>query len=100
MTTPVGGPVKLTVANVTKEAALLFVEGDNGKLVFSRKVPAGEAVDVETAAGQRWVAIFAERPAGESHVADAAGAPWLLRTGPANEDKMPRAVGTNPTVRY
>jgi hypothetical protein len=70
--------VKLTVANVTKEAALLFTEGENGKLVFNRKIPAGEAVDVETTAGKRWVAVFADNPAGETHVA-ASNTPWLLR---------------------
>ena len=72
--------MKLTVANVTKEPALLFYEGDNGKLVFDRKVPAGEAVDVETATGKRWVAIFADNPSGETRVASDSSAPWLLRS--------------------
>jgi hypothetical protein len=94
---PAAGPVKLTVANVTKEPALLFSEGENGKLVFSRKVPAGEAVDVETTAGKRWVAVFAERPAGEAHLA-AGDKPWLLRPATRDEAKMPAAGVSN--TRY
>jgi hypothetical protein len=72
-------PVKLTVANVTKEPALLFSVGDGGKLVFSRKVPAGEAVDVKSSIGQRWVAVFAEKPAGDTFTAEKVEATWLLR---------------------
>jgi hypothetical protein len=75
--------VKLTVANVTKEPALLFTEGDNGKLVFERKVPAGEAVDLTTTTGKRWVAIFTDNPASETYVVSG-NSPWLLR--PANEE--------------
>jgi hypothetical protein len=88
------GPVKLTVANVTKEPALLFSEGENGKLNFHRKMPAGEAVDVETTAGKRWVAVFAENPAGETHVAATADAPWLLR--PAGREPAKAAAAANP----
>jgi hypothetical protein len=88
------GTVKLTVANVTKEPALLFSEGENGKLNFHRKVPAGEAVDVETTAGKRWVAVFAENPAGETHVAATADAPWLLR--PASREPTKAAAAANP----
>jgi hypothetical protein len=96
-TPPAGsGPVKLTVANVTKEPALLFSEGENGKLVFHRKVPAGEAVDVETTAGKRWVAVFADNPAGEAHVAATADAPWLLR--PAGREPMKTAAAVTPVA--
>jgi hypothetical protein len=76
--------VKLTVANVTPELALLFSE-ENGKLVFSRKVPAGEAVDVETTTGKRWVAVFVEHPASETYTVTGS-TPWLLR--PTNPDLM------------
>jgi len=88
-------PVKLTVANVTKEPALLFSEGDNGKLVFHRKIPAGEAVDVETATGKRWVAVFAENPSGETCVVAANNAPWLLRSASREPAKATTsAIGT------
>jgi hypothetical protein len=70
--------VKLTVANVTQDNVLLFYEGENGKLVFSQKVPYGEAVDVETTTGKRWVAIFIMNPASETHVVTDS-VPWLLR---------------------
>jgi hypothetical protein len=72
-------PVKLTVANVRKEEALLFTLAANGKLTFVKKVPAGEAVDVEASTGQRWVAVFTDRPAGESFVTTQVAENWLLR---------------------
>jgi hypothetical protein len=88
-------PFKLAVANVTKELALLFVEGDDGKLVFKQKVPEGEAVDVETTAGKRWVAVFAaEPPSGETWVAAPDKATWLLRPAARKEappEPTPRA---------
>jgi hypothetical protein len=78
--------VKLTVANVTKEEALLFSEGDNGKFVFSQKVPAGEAVDVKTAPGKRWSAVWGTEtvfPHGATfrvpNNATTDDIPWLLR---------------------
>jgi hypothetical protein len=85
--------VKLTVANVAKEPALLFAEAEQGKLVFHRKIPAGEAVDVETTTGKRWVAVFADNPAGETHVATAGGTAWLLR--PAGREPMKAATAVN-----
>jgi hypothetical protein len=90
-------PVKLTVANVTKEPALLFSEGENGKLVFHRKVPAGEAVDVDTAAGKRWVAVFAENPSGETCIVAANHSPWLLRS--ASGAPMKAVLSADPPIR-
>jgi Glycine zipper len=72
-------PVKLAIANVAKEPALLFLQSEGGQLTFERKVPAGEAVDVETPIGQRWVAIFADNPASENYVAAPDKTIWLLR---------------------
>ena len=74
--------VKLTVANVRKEPALLFTIGDDSKLTFVQKVPAGEAVDVQTNSGQSWVAVFMERPGGEIFKPSQAKETWLLRAEP------------------
>lgn len=62
------GTVKFAVANVKRDAALLFRQDEGGKLTFVRKVAAGEAVDVESRAGYRWYAIFADKPAGITFV--------------------------------
>jgi hypothetical protein len=75
-------PMKLAIANVAKEPALLFLQSEGGQLTFERKVPAGEAVDVETTARQRWVAIFAENPSSENYVAAPDKTTWLLRGAP------------------
>jgi hypothetical protein len=70
---------KFTIANVKKEAALLFTEGEGGKLTFVRKVPAGEAVDLESAAGTRWIAVFSDKPAGTMFTVGKPGDVVLLR---------------------
>jgi hypothetical protein len=72
-------PIKLTATNVHKETAVLFTVGEKGKLTFVQKLPPGEAVDLKTSAGQQWLAVFPENPAGETFTADKAGAIWLLR---------------------
>ena len=77
--TPPPGAIKLTVVNVHKEPALLFTIDDAGKLTFKQKLPEGEAVDVQTVKGQRWIAIFSEKPAGDSYTVSQADAIWLLR---------------------
>jgi hypothetical protein len=78
--TPRKASGKLTVANVRKEAALLFRMTEDGKLSFVRKLPPGEAVDVEAEnQGHRWVAVFPDNPAGESFDPSGAEAVWLLR---------------------
>ena len=71
--------VKLTIANVRKETALLFTIGDNGKLTFVQKVPPGEAIDVQTVSGQSWIAVFADKPAGEAFKPSKATETWSLR---------------------
>jgi hypothetical protein len=78
---PVAVPaaVKLSVANVKKEEALLFFVTPDCKLTFARKVAPGEAVDVQATPGQRWIAVFADRPAGDSFAVPGADAVWLLR---------------------
>jgi hypothetical protein len=79
---PVAPPApvaKFTVANVKKEPALLFTEGEGGKLTFVRKVPAGEAVDLDTSSGCRWIAVFSDKPAGTAFTVGKPGEVVLLR---------------------
>jgi hypothetical protein len=91
---PASGPIKLAIGNVSKEAALLFQEGDGGKLTFQKKVPPGEAIDVETTPGQRWVAVFADNPAGQTYVATPDKTTWLLRGAPRKEADTPPVTNT------
>jgi hypothetical protein len=74
--------VKFTVANVRKETAVLFVMDDNGNMSFAAKVPAGEAVDLQSTSAQRWIAVFTDNPAAESFVVKEGNATWLLRPPP------------------
>jgi hypothetical protein len=76
---PAKNVMKLTVANVRTEAALLFAMGDGNDLTFVRKVPAGEAVDVEATVGQRLVAVFTDNPGSMSFVPSGKDTTWLLR---------------------
>lgn len=74
--------VKLTVANVRKEEALIFEMEAGNKLTFVQKVPAGSAVDVKTTTNKQLVAIFADKPAGQWYSVWPAPQPdavWLLR---------------------
>jgi hypothetical protein len=75
----VAEPVKLTVANVRKETALLFEMDRDGKLSFVQKLPAGEAVDVKTIATRRLIALFPDKAVGESFEATTSATIWLLR---------------------
>jgi hypothetical protein len=86
-------PVKLAIGNLSKEPALLFLEAEGGKLTFQKKVPPGEAIDVETTPGQRWIAIFADNPVGETFVTATDKTTWLLRCAPL---KAPRSVTLSP----
>jgi hypothetical protein len=86
----VEGTRKFTVANVRKEPALLFKEGKGGKLIFVRKVPVGEAVDLETPVNLYWFAVFVEKPGGESFTPDSSGAVWLLREPKDDKDAADR----------
>ncbi len=81
-------PVKLSVANVRKETALLFTMADDGKLTFVQKVPAGEAVDVQTTSGQRWTEIYTDNPAAEYYTA-ATGRRRLAAPSGAAEMALP-----------
>jgi hypothetical protein len=69
---------KLTVANVLKEEAMLFLVTKDG-LTFVRKLPHGEAADLEARVGQRYAAVFASAPHQVGHEVKAAGETWLLR---------------------
>jgi hypothetical protein len=91
---PAPGPIKLAIGNVSKEAALLFLEGEGGKLTFQKKVPAGEAIDVETTPGQRWVAVFADNPAGQTYMATPDKTTWLLRGASRKETDTPPVRNT------
>jgi hypothetical protein len=71
--------IKLAVANVRKESALLFEMDKDGKMTFLQKVPAGEAVDIKTAPARRLIAIFSDNTAGESLDTSATTTTWLLR---------------------
>jgi len=73
--------MKLTVANVRKEAAQLFEMAEDGKMRFVQKLAAGEAVDVKTSSDKRLVAVFGE--SAESHDPRDAKGVWLLRPGTA-----------------
>src|SRR4051812_6889519 len=74
------GEMKLTVANVRGDAAVLFTMSADGKLKYVRRVPTGEAVDLDTAEGVRWVAVFAgEVPGSEQVTASARDPKWILR---------------------
>jgi hypothetical protein len=71
--------VKLTVANVRKEPALLFEMEGAGKMTFVTKLAPGEATDVKASSSKRWVAVFPDMKAGETYSAPQADAVWLLR---------------------
>jgi hypothetical protein len=86
--------IKLTIANVRKETALLFKMQDGGALEFVQRLPQGEVVDVQTTTVQRWIAVFADQPAGESHVAAQADSVWLLRS--PTPTPMPTPVPLQP----
>jgi hypothetical protein len=53
-------PVKvtMTIANVCSKEALLYTINEKCELVFDRRIPAGEAVEVLTPPGKRWVAVY------------------------------------------
>jgi hypothetical protein len=74
-------PGKLTVANVLKEEAMLFLVTKDG-LTFVRKLPHGEAADLDATAGQRYAAVFASAPYQVGHEVKAAGETWVLRVTP------------------
>lgn len=73
--------MKLTVANVRKEAAQLFEMAEDGKMRFVQKLAAGEAIDVKTSSDKRLVAVFGE--SAESHDPREAKGVWLLRPATA-----------------
>ncbi len=76
---PPSPPGKLTVANVRKEAVVLFSVDAQGELSFVRKLPAGEAADVQTVLGTRWLAVFLSEPYRVKYVVSQYDAVWLLR---------------------
>jgi hypothetical protein len=88
---PSPAKVKLEIANVRGEAALLFVL-DGGQLTFKSKLPHGEGVDLDAVPGQRWVAVFSDKPGSLSFTVTPGKPSWVLRkadapaccTAPAN----------------
>ncbi len=72
--------VRLSIANVRKEPAMLFKMMDGGKMEFVQKLPAGEVLDVQTTNTQRWIAVFTDKPAGESYSPTQPESIWLLRS--------------------
>ncbi|MFO0842132.1 MAG: hypothetical protein U0797_06985 [Gemmataceae bacterium] len=74
------GALKVTVANVRGDVAVLFTLSPAGRLKYVRKLSHGDAADLDTAEGQRWVAVFAgEAPGSEEFTATAADKKWILR---------------------
>ena len=71
--------MKLSVANVRKEAAMLFTMTNDGKMTFSQKLSAGEAVDLQATPGLRWFAIFSDKPEGLTFTPKQGENIWLLR---------------------
>lgn len=71
--------VTLTVVNVRQEPVLLFTIDAQGEMKLAQQVAHGEAVDLSTTVGQRWVAIFSSAPHQTSHVVKADPGVWLLR---------------------
>jgi hypothetical protein len=69
----------LAVANCRKEEVVLFRVDGTGELTFMGKVQAGEAADVLTRPGERWLAVFLSGPYKEQHVASRDCKVWLLR---------------------
>lgn len=80
--TPQPPPQTLTVANVRKEAVVLFTVDDKGELTFAAKVPHGEAIDLNTQQGQRLVATFLSEPYRETFTVGGDKATWLIRATP------------------
>lgn len=70
---------KFTVANTRKEPALLFTEGEGGKLTFVRRLPGGETMEMESGPQYRWIAIFATTPAGTAFTVTEQGKVVRLR---------------------
>jgi hypothetical protein len=75
----VSAVAKLTVANVRKEPVMLFTVDGQGELTFVKKLPAGEADDLKTTVGQRWVAVFTSEPYHVKFVVSQPEVIWLLR---------------------
>jgi hypothetical protein len=74
------GGLKVTVANVRGEVAVLFTMSPAGKLKYVRKLSHGDAADLDTSEGVRWVAVFAgDAPGSEEFTATAADKKWILR---------------------
>jgi hypothetical protein len=74
------GALKVTVANVRGDVAVLFTMSPAGHLKYVRKLSHGDAADLDTSEGQRWVAVFAgEAPGSEEYTATAADKKWILR---------------------
>lgn len=74
------GGLKVTVANVRGDVAVLFTMSPAGKLKYVRKLSHGDAADLDTAEGVRWVAVFAgDTPGSEEFTASAADKKWILR---------------------
>lgn len=98
MVKPPATTTQVTIANIRKETGLLFKVADQGELTFVQKVAHGEAVDLETVTGQRWVVVFVEQPHHESRVIKQENEVWLLR-GPATPANVPCAP-YSPTARH
>jgi hypothetical protein len=60
---------------------LLFTVHD-GELTFRHKLPPGEAVDLPTSLGARWVGVFTQAPYRAHFTPSQTTRTWLLRPAP------------------
>jgi hypothetical protein len=82
----------LTVANVRKEDLVVFHVDGKGELTLPHKVPAGDAIDLDVAKGQRLVAVFLSDPYRVAYTAGGNNATWLIRPAPKAVPPTVRSV--------
>jgi len=71
--------ITLTVANVRKEPVVLFTRDAQGELQFQKKLAAGEAADLDTPHGRRWVAVFMSAPYQMTQTVTEHEQTWVIR---------------------
>lgn len=69
----------LTVGNVRKESALLFTLDGTNRLTYQHRLDHAEAKILDAANGQRWIAVYTDRPASMQYVVSPEETKWILR---------------------